>query len=83
MNIIEELKQINVDLNFAVEFHDGLVVKSQIKKLDALIPKLEKILNGETLESGKSVCHCTGSVEVHQINDKFICTTCNKPIWQT
>ncbi len=54
MNIIEELKQINVNLNFAVEFRDGLVVRAEIKKIDALILKLSENLNGETLESEKS-----------------------------
>jgi hypothetical protein len=55
MDIIEELKQINVNLNFAVEFRDGLVVRSEIKKIDALILKLSENLNGETLESRKEL----------------------------
>ena len=29
------------------------------------------------------VCDCTGCTEVHQINGKFICGTCNRPLAQT
>lgn len=28
------------------------------------------------------VCDCTGCTEVHQINGKFICGTCNRPMVQ-
>ena len=29
------------------------------------------------------VCDCIGCTEVHQINGKFICGTCNRPLAQT
>lgn len=50
-DIISELKQIKKNLLFAVEFRDGLLVKSEVKKIDSLIHRLSEKLNEEIRES--------------------------------
>jgi hypothetical protein len=59
--IIKDLNQIKVNLQFAVDFRDGLVVISEIKKVDALILRLSKILNEGIQVNDKSVCPKCGS----------------------
>jgi hypothetical protein len=59
--IIMDLNMIKANLQFAVDFRDGLVVISEIKKMDALILRLSKILNEGIQVNDKSFCPNCGS----------------------
>ncbi len=60
--------------------HDGSVeYRIGAENLQPLVDALEK-LNGETLVSSELFCQCNGFVEVNKINDKWICTKCNRPL---
>lgn len=58
-------------------------LKLHIAELDKLRKENRLLifkLNEKTLESEKSFCQCNGFVEVNQINDKWLCTKCNRPL---
>lgn len=60
---------------------------TELKELCSLIEQdniklREQVKNLTIPHVSKSVCSCIGCIEIHRINDKFICGTCNRPLAQ-
>jgi len=74
----KEIKKELVDFkNWLNENHSGMYMKISNYELDKYC---KEQLNLPVVSI--HVCECQESTEINKINDKWICTKCNKPIHQ-
>ena len=77
-NKIIEILESNCNVSFEHGADPEAIDKDRFNMIADEIVKLFAIPAVSNL-----VCDCIGCTEVHQINGKFICGTCNRPLAQT